>query len=527
MKSINSVLSRLLAALLAIGCFTALLPGFASADSEIGLPSVYDTERPHDALSPVAAQKEVVCTQKTFDQVNELFERNCWTDGVFITPPTEDKVNKYLLFTPYASDRELMNGKTVYTAAVNCVMSGCTPQLMPVCIAIVEAMNDPEILAALRSSHANTPYAWLNGPVSRQLGIDCEQGMISDMENKALARFINLALNNIVGIDVNDSSSTFGAIEPFVFAENEEACERVGWAPYHVEQGYALNDNTLTLSTATCWGNNLTPATADAEQTMKLIADDVTEKQDAALGAGNAQSCRTVLIVEPIADNLADKYGTKSTLESALVETAQRPFALRAYAKYWADPDGAHTDADYQTYYDQLLAAESDSVTTNHAAPDWYFQILKGASPRISTSSALRAGDTRILVCGDASRNKAQTLAGGKSVTVRIRLPEKWDALLTQINQDPKTFRYLEPIRTFCLGTDAPTYNTSEPLTSEDVAKFSEPMPLYMYSIVSPVGVNTIEMIEQADRLNGLAGKRIAMVGRSFGAPCRNRAESG
>ena len=89
------------------------------------------------------------------------------------------------------------------------------------------------------------------------MGIDFSQGMISDVKNKALARFINLAFLNILGININSRDSTFGSIEPYVFAEDEEACLEVGWNPYHVDLGKKLNDNTLTFSTATSWGKIL------------------------------------------------------------------------------------------------------------------------------------------------------------------------------------------------------------------------------------------------------------------------------
>ena len=44
-----------------------------------------------------------------------------------------------------------------------------------------------------------SPYAWLNGPLARQLGVDCGQGMISESTNKALGRFIDLMMLNLGG----------------------------------------------------------------------------------------------------------------------------------------------------------------------------------------------------------------------------------------------------------------------------------------------------------------------------------------
>ena len=109
-------------------------------------------------------------------------------------------------------------------------------------------------------------------------------------------------------------------------------------------------------------------------------------------------------------------------------------------------------------------------------------------------------------------------MSGGISVTIVIKLPNKWDSLLKQINQDNKTFRYFEPISNFFLDKAGGSYNTSEALSEDDIAKFADPA-LFTYSVMSPLGKNTVKMITQAQRLNTLNGKTIALVGRSFGAP--------
>jgi len=498
--------------------FSLMLRNFSVSLENVGtsFELTNKQDRIYKAVNPKSSKIEIAITG-TFDEVQKYFEKQNWSDGITITPPTTDKIEKYLLFTPYPRDKVLVNGATTYNVAVNAIMSGCSPPMMPLCIAITEAMGNNEIVNSLKTSHAITPYAWVNGPIGRQLGLDFCQGMISDVKNKALARFINLALLNIVRININSSEGTFGSVGPYAFSEDEESFLKVGWNPYHVDLGKNLNDNTLTFSTATSWGNNLTPATPDPEKIKNLIADDITEKQDSALGSGNSHCYRTIFITQSVADNLKDGYTTKAQLEDALIKSAKRPFVLRAYAKYHADPNGSHSDIDYDTYYNNLLKSEND-ITEYESAPEWYYPILKNISPKIHTSSVMKKGETRILVLGDISRNKVQTLSGGISVTIDIKLPNKWDALLEQINQDPKTFRYFEPISNFFLDKTGGTYNTSEALSEEDIAKFSEPSP-FRYSVMSPVGKNTVEMITQAPRLDTLNGKTIALVGRSFGAP--------
>lgn len=134
------------------------------------------------------------------DEVQDYFKYNEWTDGLPVGLPTPAKVQEYLKFTPYKADDILggADGKILmanrknyaYTVAVNAVMSGVPAEFMPLCIAFVECMDYGDWYRTLISSHGWSPYAWINGPVARQLGIDFGQGAISEETNKALA--INL-----------------------------------------------------------------------------------------------------------------------------------------------------------------------------------------------------------------------------------------------------------------------------------------------------------------------------------------------
>jgi hypothetical protein len=44
---------------------------------------------------------------------------------------------------------------------------------------------------------------------------------------------------------------------------------------------------------------------------------------------------------------------------------------------------------------------------------------------------------TAILVTGDASRNKVQTMPGGGYATVKIKLPKDWDSLMKAKDYPP------------------------------------------------------------------------------------------
>ena len=134
---------------------------------------------------------------------------------------------------------------------------------------------------------------------------------------------------------------TFGYLMPWCLAEDDAAAIAVNWRPYHMQQGYNLNDNVLTAASSLCWGNNLAPATDDPQKIMEMMAWDAVEKQQFALGSGTPFVYRTMLITGYVARDLARKFKSKEELEQALINTARRPVEERAYANYWGNPGSA------------------------------------------------------------------------------------------------------------------------------------------------------------------------------------------
>lgn len=384
-----------------------------------------------------------------YDEIQEYCQVNGWTDGLPVVPPTDEKVRHYLQFTPYSPEDILgtyalaYRECTAYTVAVNAVMAGVPAEYMPICIAFVKALADGEWRRPLASTHGWSPHAWLNGPLARQLGIDHGQGMISEENNKALGRFIDLAMLNIGGYYVKENRmGTFGYLSAWTFSEDEEACARVGWEPYHVTQGYNWNDNTITAGSALQWGNNVTPATDDPEMIMTLMAWDITEKQQNGLGNTNPQVYRTMFITEYVARDLAAKYASKDALEDALIETARRPLYMRAYANYWANTGsqqyGKYT---FDQYYNKLLK-DPDELAALTNTPAWLEGIVDDT--KIETIATMLKGQTPMLITGDTDRNKFQVMPGGGYVTIQIELPENWDELVVPLGYEPLRNFYID-----------------------------------------------------------------------------------
>lgn len=393
----------------------------------------------------------------TIDEINEFYNDMSWSDGMPIIPPTVERVEEFMKFTDYRWNRTIAvlspsyRQSLVWHVAVNGVMAGCKPEYMPLLIAITKAMTSGDFRRTLGSTHAWIPYCWANGPVARQLGLDCGQGQINEQANVSIGRFMNLAMLNLAGYYVKqDRMGTFGYPVSWCLAEDDEACLRVGWNPYHVRQGIGLNESAMTVASTLLWGNNMPPATTDAEKIMQLMAWDITERCQLALGSGVQFTHRTILMTEEVGAILKEKYGNVGNLEDQLIATARRPLYERAYANYYANPGSSinpnHTSL--EEYMEQIKDEENAQMTPT---PEWY----ASDEEQMMTIPTMVKGETAFLITGDASRNKIQTLPGGAMSTVAVELPAAWDGLMEEKGYEPLRSFYLEPIDDE--GYDIPT----------------------------------------------------------------------
>lgn len=385
----------------------------------------------------------------SFSEIQRIFLDSGWTDGLPIIPPTQEAVKEFLRFTDLAPDHKIgdippaQRAVTVRHVAVNGVMAGCPPEYMPVLLAFTEAMKDGNFRRTLVSTHAWTPYCWLNGPVARQLGFDSGQGEISEPKNTVLGRFINLALLNLGGYRVKGNRmGTFGYLMPWCLVEDDAAALKVGWKPYHMQRGFALNESTLSAASAINWGNNLVPATSNAVKIKDMIAWDAVEKQQMAVGSGMPCVYRTFLITPDVAAALAAAYKSKDALEKALVDTARMPLAQRAFANYWGNPGSSFDGSKASLERHQAKIAQEE-----HAAqtpmPPWLEWTGKQSVQSVPT---MQMGKNIFIVTGDPTRNKELCLPGGGSATVKIKLPAAWDKLMAE--------RGYEPLASFYLNSD-------------------------------------------------------------------------
>jgi hypothetical protein len=201
--------------------------------------------------------------QGAVDNMNLLFLKNLWGDGLPIIPATEERVNWILTGTDLPRDKVLgpvlpRGGiATVETIAANLAMAGGRPEYLPILIAAVEGILDPASTHFHWSPTTNSAYpaVIVNGPVAKQLRINSGYGCMGpDPQHPAgasIGRAIRFVLMDIGGaIPGIGTMAIYGGASRYtniVFAEDEDGIPK-GWEPLNASYwGYPRGSNTLTV----------------------------------------------------------------------------------------------------------------------------------------------------------------------------------------------------------------------------------------------------------------------------------------
>lgn len=171
-----------------------------------------------------------------------------WGDGLPVIPPTETRVRAFLAKNNRYPDEVICKlppsdaDCTVEKIAINAVMAGAPPESMPLIIAALEAMANPDFeLFGLNATTAPVvPLTLVNGPIRNKLNIPYKHGCLGGTPTTAAAagRAIRLIIKNVAGQEVNVTcQTTFGSpgrVAGIVFGEWEE---RSPWAPFAERRG--------------------------------------------------------------------------------------------------------------------------------------------------------------------------------------------------------------------------------------------------------------------------------------------------
>lgn len=193
------------------------------------------------------------------DQWNDYAIQMGWSDGLPLVMPTERAVDRFVAIArgdnePFGpiSPRQVV--PTIKGLAANAVMAGCKPEYFPVVLAGLRSVLKPEynLHGTLATTHPCGQMMLVNGPLRRQLGINCSSNCFGQgwRANASIGRALQLILLNIGGAkpgDMDRSTQGSPAKYSFCFGENEEESP---WDPYHVRKGFESSDSVVTTMAA-------------------------------------------------------------------------------------------------------------------------------------------------------------------------------------------------------------------------------------------------------------------------------------
>jgi hypothetical protein len=198
-------------------------------------------------------------TYSSFTDLLEDYHDRGWTDGLPVVPPTPEAVTEFIGAAGLAGGHVVGTVPSwnvtidVERVAINAVMAGCRPEYMPVVVAGVGALTQPEqnVHSATATLASNWQAVIVNGPVRPALGIRCDQGCMGPgfRANATIGRAVRLVVRNVMGAvpgALDRSCFSSPGRYSFCFGENEEESP---WVPLAVERGVPVGQSAVSVFT--------------------------------------------------------------------------------------------------------------------------------------------------------------------------------------------------------------------------------------------------------------------------------------
>ncbi len=349
----------------------------------------------------------------SIEDMSRMFLAKGWSDGLPIIPPTEESVKWMLTGTDRSPDEIVAmvepSGRkaTVEKIAINAVMAGCRPEYMPVLIAAVEAITNPDfnLKGTKTTTGMDTIMLVINGPIRKQLDINSGSGAFGPgwRANATMGRAVQLIVRNIGQSipGVTDMSIVGNQADyTFLFGENEE---QNPWEPLHVELGYKREDNTVTAFTSRgpCHISNV--SARNGEEMLMGIAAEMAGRQSWVTTPGPLSNEMMLMLCPENAAAIAKAGYSKDAIRKYLYKNSRLPIHM------WrgSGQKTRLTDIDWDTVSPEFM------VPTVEKPEKYFIMVVGGAGPHSAYSDG----------------------AKGKHVIKKIKLPANWDILVKEFGK--------------------------------------------------------------------------------------------
>jgi hypothetical protein len=265
---------------------------------------------------------------------DEMVERG-WTDGLPVIPPTPERVARMVAHVQRAPDEVIAQlapsggTATVENIAINAVMAGCRPEYLPVVIAAVEALAQPQfnLLAVQTTTNPVAPFVLINGPVRQLIGAHGGRGALGPgwRANATIGRAVRLIMLNLGGgkpAEIDKATLGFPGKYTFCLGELEEESP---WEGFHVEQGFQPEDSVVTLFT--CQGTQSVAASyLQPESILRMLVNAMTVWGTNSYNKGDGNP--TVILTPKHAQIFHEAGWPKARIKEWLFEASKVPESL-------------------------------------------------------------------------------------------------------------------------------------------------------------------------------------------------------
>ena len=376
---------------------------------------------------PVAIQANGF--EAALDRMNRQFLMNGWGDGLPLNAPSEERVGWILKGSDLPADQII--GKvmprggiaTVETVAISLAMAGGRPEYLPILIAAMEAILDPDCEHDKwqATSGSTYPVVVVNGPIAKQIRLNSGFGLLGpDPHHPAgasIGRAIRLLLQNAGGAlpGVGTMSMYSGMrYTNAVFAEDEDGLPP-GWSTVAQDSfGLAKGTNAVTVFIATGASNVVRRGVGkeapdeEALQSLHRVARYLRSPSAHYAHGWASGTPGGLLMSRTVAGQLAGLGWDKARIKRFLWETSQIPAAevRETGLLQWIE---AAPDAD------TVAAATSDPWPICRSPEQMILCVAGGHHP---THNFWMQGNTRKVTGGE------------------IKLPRRWDTLVAEGDAD-------------------------------------------------------------------------------------------
>src|SRR5918996_142087 len=283
------------------------------------------------AISSANLQSKAFEVSDTAEAIEFYYDKG-WTDGLPIVPPTEASIRAMLDAAGLDPGHEITfieNRQVSVTAekvAINAVMAGCKPDYMPVVVAAIEAIGDPQYgyHGPATSTGGSAVLMLVNGPIARELDINCGDNLFGPgwRANATLGRAVRLVMRNAIGtVPGKLDRSTLGHPGKYTYCIAENEAESP-WPAVHVERGFRPDQNAVTVFAALAPHQVSNQLSSTAEGVLTTVADNMR------ISSGvTGQPQYVVVIAGEHMRVIADDGWSKADIKSFLFEHTQNSVA--------------------------------------------------------------------------------------------------------------------------------------------------------------------------------------------------------